>query len=97
MEEHRRHTFRAEISGSRRTASYYREERFQSDAKDPIAVRLTEKRCLRALLDAVGAAVEFIPKETNSYTYGPLPIKKNLKEAVQAVREWLAANGEEDR
>jgi hypothetical protein len=79
------------------TASYYHEECVQKNIADPVLTRIAEKRRLRALLDAADAALHFIPKETNSPIRGPLPIKKDLKEAVQAVKTWLANNGEEYR
>lgn len=79
------------------TARYYREERMQANMADPVLARIVEKKNLRALLDAADAALSFIPKETNSPIRGPLPIKKDLKAAVQGVREWLANNGEEYR
>jgi hypothetical protein len=79
------------------TAQYYREECIQANMKDPVLARIVEKKHLRALLDAADAALHFIPKETNSPIRGPLPIKKDLKEAVQAVKTWLANHGEEYR
>jgi hypothetical protein len=74
-------------------AEYYREENLQASLKDPVLARIVEKKNLRALLDAADAALHFIPKETNSPIRGPLPIKKDLREAVQGVRAWLAGNG----
>jgi hypothetical protein len=79
------------------TARYYQEEHLQKTLKDPILNRVIEKKYLRALLDAASASLLFIPRETISPIRGPLPIKKNLKEAIHAVKEFLSRNGEDYR
>jgi|GEM_PF-2716543 len=79
------------------TARYYREENIQATLKDPVLTRIAEKKYLSALLNAAVSALPFIPKETNSYTHGPLPIKKDLKEAIEGVRGFLDRNGEDYR
>jgi len=79
------------------TARYYREENLQAGLKDPVLTRIVEKKYMGALLNAAVSALPFIPKETNSYTHGPLPIKKDLAEAIEGVRDFLSRNGEDYR
>ena len=79
------------------TARYYREENVQKMQKDPVLTRVVEKKYLGALLNAAVSALPFIPKETDSHTHGRLPIKKDLAEAIEGVKEFLIRNGEDYR
>jgi hypothetical protein len=79
------------------TAAYLREQEQQA-RRDPIAYRLQEKRGLGALLRAAKRALAHLPKPFRSPIHGTLQDPAgDLRRAVDAVEEFLAATGEEYR
>jgi len=76
------------------TARYLRELDRQR-RPDFVMIRETEKRKLGALLKAAREAVEHLPKVHHSPIYGPRPVQRNLRDAVEEVDRFLISRGEE--
>ncbi|HEY0557704.1 MAG TPA: hypothetical protein VGG20_25855 [Thermoanaerobaculia bacterium] len=76
------------------TARYLRELDRQR-RPDFVMIRETEKRKLGALLKAAREAVEHLPKVHHSPIYGPRPIQRNLRDAVEEIDRFLIGRGEE--
>jgi hypothetical protein len=80
------------------TACYFRQDALQAlhRQKDPLLVRLEEKKRLRRLLDAAWHALDFLPPPTRSPVHGGIrDPKKDLREALEAVHNYLDAMSDE--
>ena len=72
-----------------------REVNYRRHVPDPIAQRLHEKVLLGDLMKAAEAAVEHLPKQVDTYLRGPVHPQRDLRNAVDGVKRFLAETGEE--
>jgi hypothetical protein len=72
-----------------------REVNYQRQLPDRIAKRLHEKVLLGDLMKAAQVAVEHLPKQVDTYLHGSIYPRKDLWEAIENVRRFLAETGEE--
>jgi hypothetical protein len=72
-----------------------REVNYERHLPDPIAQRLHEKELLGDLVKAAEAAVDHLPKEVHTYLRGPIYPKRDLQNAIENVKRFLAETGEE--
>jgi hypothetical protein len=73
----------------------YFQELDRQRSPDAVITREAEKRRLGALLKAARQAVQYLPKVIERPVHGPLYLQKDLRQAVEAIDDFLRHYGEE--